>query len=42
MVQSAEAVKYTDSISVEGLDSPNVCPEYDTVEFWLVNACNIK
>ena len=27
---SAEAEEYTNCISVEGLQFPNMCPEYDT------------
>ena len=29
LAQSAGAVKYTNCISAEGLDSPNECPGYD-------------
>ena len=30
MAQSARAAEYTDCISVEGYDSPNECPGYNT------------
>ena len=33
IAQSAEAVKYTNCIAVDGKDSPNECPEYDSKPF---------
>ena len=30
MAQSADAAEYTNCISAEGYDSPNICPGYDT------------